>query len=150
MIQFIISVKNISRSKKMAKLIDVEGIGEVYAQKLIAVGIETSEGFLEKGATAKGRQEIAEKSGISEKLILRWANNLDLFRIKGIGSEYADLLEASGVDTVPELAQRKAHNLHEKIVAINEEKKLVRALPGESQVSDWIEEAKQLPRILTY
>lgn len=134
----------------MAKLIDVEGIGEVYAQKLIAAGFETTDEFLKVGATPKGREEIAEKSGISGKLILRWANNIDLFRIKGIGSEYADLLEASGVDTVPELAQRNAHNLHEKIVAVNAEKNLVRALPSESQVSDWVEQAKLLPRILTY
>ena len=102
------------------------------------------------GKTPKGRKEIAEKSGLSETLILKWVNPVDLFRIKGIGSEYADLLEAAGVETVPELAQRKAENLTPKLVAVNEEKKLVRKLPVQSQVEAWIEEAKKLPRVISY
>jgi predicted flap endonuclease-1-like 5' DNA nuclease len=134
----------------MAKLTDVEGIGEVYAQKLKDVGVSTTEALLEIGATAKGRKEIVEKSGISDKLVLEWVNHVDLFRIKGVAEEYADLLEEAGVDTVPELAQRNAQNLLEKMTAVNAEKKLVRRLPVLSQVVDWIEQAKQLPRVINY
>ena len=110
----------------MGKIIDIEGIGPAYAEKLTAVGITTVEALLEKGAHKKDRTSIAETAGISEKLILRWVNCADLFRIKGIGSEYADLLEAAGVDTVMELAQRNAANLTQKMKEVNEEKKLVR------------------------
>ena len=134
----------------MAKIIEVEGIGKVYAQKLIGAGIATTEALLEMGATPKGRKEIAEKTGVGEALILKWVNHVDLFRIKGVASEYSDLLEAGGVDTVPELAQRKAENLYKKLVEVNAAKKLVRKMPVQSQVADWIEQAKQLPRILTY
>jgi len=126
----------------MAQLVTVEGIGEAYAQKLQDAGIATTQALLEKGASPQGRKEIAEKTGISETLILRWVNHVDLFRIKGVGEEYADLLEAAGVDTVPELAQRNPENLHQKLVAVNQEKKLVRQLPNQAQVSDWIEQAR--------
>jgi predicted flap endonuclease-1-like 5' DNA nuclease len=134
----------------MAKLSKVEGIGEFYAQKLRAAGITTTQALLEKGASPQGRTEIAEKTGISGKLILEWVNHVDLFRIKGVGEEYSDLLEAAGVDTVPELAQRNPEHLHQKLVAVNQEKKLVRQLPTQSQVGDWIEQAKRLPRVITY
>ncbi|MEW5871236.1 MAG: DUF4332 domain-containing protein [Chloroflexota bacterium] len=134
----------------MTKLIDIEGIGATYAQKLQDAGIAKAEELLEKGATPKGRKEIAEKSGISDALILEWVNHVDLFRIKGVGEEYADLLEAAGVDTIPELAQRKAENLLKKLEEVNQAKKLVRRLPLQSQVADWIEQAKQLPRVITY
>ena len=134
----------------MAKLSKVEGIGEAYAQKLQAAGVATTEALLEKGATPQGRQEIAEATGISAKLILRWVNHVDLFRISGVGEQYADLLEAAGVDTVPELAQRNAENLYQKLLAVNEEKKLVRRPPTQAQVGGWIEQAKQLPRVITY
>ena len=134
----------------MAKLIEVEGIGEAYAQKLKAAGVGSVEALLKVGATPKGRQELAEKTGVSEKLILEWVNHADLFRIKGIGSEYSDLLEAAGVDTVVELAQRNADSLYQKLVSVNEAKKLVRKLPTASQVADWVRQAKGLPRIVTY
>jgi predicted flap endonuclease-1-like 5' DNA nuclease len=134
----------------MAKLEEIEGVGEKYAQKLASVGIKSTDDLLEMGKTPKGRKEIAEKSGITETLILKWVNHIDLFRIKGVGSEYADLLEAAGVDTVPELAQRKAENLTSKLIAVNEEKKLVRKVPVQSQVETWIEEAKKLARVITY
>lgn len=134
----------------MAKLIDVEGIGEVYAQKLKAAGVGSTEALLKVGATPKGRQELAEKTGVSEKLILEWVNHVDLFRIRGVGSEYSDLLEAAGVDTVPELAQRNPGHLLEKMTAVNAEKKLVRRLPVLSQVQSWVEQAKSLPRQITY
>jgi predicted flap endonuclease-1-like 5' DNA nuclease len=110
----------------------------------------TTQELLEKGATPASRQDIAAKTGISEKLILEWANHADLFRIKGIGEEYADLLEAGGVDTVPELAQRNPENLYEKLVAVNLAKGLVRRLPPLSAVKDWVEQAKTLPRAIQY
>lgn len=134
----------------MADLSTVEGIGETYAKKLMDAGLGSTKALLEKGATPQGRKEIAEKTGISDKLILRWVNHVDLFRVKGIGGEYAELLEAAGVDTVPELAQRKAENLCQKMESVNKEKKLVRKPPTQSQVADWIEQAKKLPRILSY
>jgi predicted flap endonuclease-1-like 5' DNA nuclease len=134
----------------MANIVDVEGIGPAYAKKLEAAGVKTTDALLEKGATPKGRQALAEKAGISDKLILEWVNHVDLYRIKGIGSEYADLLEEAGVDTVPELAQRKAENLLQKMEAANAAKKLVRKMPVLSQVQDWVDQAKKLPRVVTY
>jgi predicted flap endonuclease-1-like 5' DNA nuclease len=132
------------------KLIDIEGVGEVFAAKLKAAGITNTDALLEKGASPKGREEIAAKSGISGDLILRWVNHCDLYRIKGVGSEYADLLEKAGVDTVVELSRRNADSLFEKIVAINTEKKLVRKLPVKSQVANWVEQAKKMPRGINY
>jgi predicted flap endonuclease-1-like 5' DNA nuclease len=134
----------------MTKLTYVEGIGGTYAAKLIEAGIRTAEALLKIGATPKGRKEIAEKSGISEKLILEWVNHVDLFRIKGVGEEYADLLEEAGVDTVVELAQRKAENLLAKMQEVNKEKKLVRQLPVLAQVSSWVEQAKKMERAIHY
>ena len=134
----------------MAKLTKVEGIGEVYAQKLQEAGITTTDALLEQGATPKGREKIAEKTGISGKLILEWANHADLFRIKGVGEEYADLLEAAGVDTVPELAQRNPENLYRKLLKVNEKKERVRQVPSQTQVQGWVEQAQSLPRVITY
>ena len=134
----------------MAKIVDVEGIGPKYAEKFIKAGVSSTEALLKAGATPKGRNDLAEKTGIGDALILKWVNHVDLYRIKGVGSEYSELLEAAGVDTIPELAQRKAGNLIQKIIAVNMEKKLVRKLPVESQVADWIEQAKKLPRVITY
>jgi predicted flap endonuclease-1-like 5' DNA nuclease len=134
----------------MAKIIDAEGIGEVYAGKLADAGITTLEALLEAGASPKGRQELAEKAEISKKLILEWVNHADLYRIKGVAEEYSDLLEEAGVDTVPELAQRNAENLYAKLVETNAAKELVRRLPTQAQVADWIEQAKALPRVITY
>lgn len=134
----------------MAKLEYVEGIGEVYAEKLRAAGITSTEKLLKEGATPKGRKEIAEKAGVSEKLVLEWVNHVDLFRVKGVGQEYADLLEEAGVDTIPELAQRNPENLYQKVVEVNKAKNLVRALPSQKQVADWVEQAKQLPRMINY
>ncbi|MDZ7372583.1 MAG: DUF4332 domain-containing protein [candidate division KSB1 bacterium] len=134
----------------MPALTEVEGIGATYAAKLKEIGIHTTEQLLEKGATPAGRNEIAQQTGISGTLILKWVNHVDLFRIKGIGSEYADLLEAAGVDTVPELARRNPQNLHQALVETNEKRKLVRQLPTLKQVEDWVEQAKKLPRIVQY
>jgi predicted flap endonuclease-1-like 5' DNA nuclease len=134
----------------MAKLTTVEGIGETQAKKLADAGIPTTQALLEAGRTPHGRQEIAEKTGIGDELILDWINRIDLFRVKGIGEEYSDLLEWAGVDTVPELAQRNPEHLHEKLIEVNKEKQLVRQVPGQSQVSDWVAQAKQLPRAIEY
>lgn len=134
----------------MTKIIDIEGIGETYTGQLEKAGVPTTEVLLEKCAAPKGRKELAEATGISGKLILKWANRADLARIKGIGSEYADLLEVAGVDTVPELAQRNAENLYNAMIKANEEKNLVRRLPSQDDVNRWVKEAKELPRILTY
>jgi predicted flap endonuclease-1-like 5' DNA nuclease len=134
----------------MTKLLAIEGIGEVYFGKLAAIGCKSVEALLKAGKTEAGRKELAEKSGISGHLILEWVNRADLFRIKGIGEEYSDLLEAAGVDTVPELAQRRADNLFEKMKLVNAEKKLVRRLPTLGQVAGWIDQAKALPRVVTY
>ncbi len=134
----------------MTHIADIEGIGEIYAKSLADKGITTTEALLEKCATPTGRKALAQETGLSGKLVLKWANRADLARIKGIGSEYADLLEAAGVDTVPALARRNAGNLHKALDSANEEKSLVRKVPAESQVSDWVEQAKGLPRILKY
>ena len=134
----------------MANLEKVEGIGETYAKKLRDAGVGSTDMLLETGSTRKGRDELAAKTGIASKLILEWVNHVDLFRVKGVVEEYADLLEASGVDTVPELAQRRADNLHKKMAEVNAEKKLVRQLPSEKQVQEWIEQAKELPRKIQY
>jgi len=134
----------------MPGIIDIEGIGKTYKEKLAKVDILTTDALLEAGATPKGRKELAEKTGIGEALILEWVNLADLYRIKGVGSEYSDLLEEAGVDTVVELSKRVPKNLHEKIVEINDKKKLVRKLPSESQVADWVDQAKKMDRKVKY
>lgn len=143
-----------SQQEELAKfyydLAYIEGVGPVYAEKLKAIGIDTPRALLERGASSRGRMDIAAASGISDKLVLKWVNHVDLFRIKGVGSEYADLLEAAGVDTVIELATRNPANLYQRLVSTNMEKRLVRKVPFPSQVESWIEQAKSLPRIITY
>lgn len=134
----------------MSKLSIIEGIGESYEKKLKEAGISTVEKLLAACASKKGRAALTEQTGISDKLILKWANHADLARIKGIGGEYAELLEAAGVDTVPELAKRKPDKLVAKIAEVNLDKKLVRKLPASKQVEAWIQQAKELPRVLKY
>ena len=134
----------------MPKLDVIEGIGPVYMAKLREAGIASTEALLKKGATRQGRQELAEKTGLTENQLLEWINHADLFRIKGVGPEYADLLEEAGVDTVPELAQRNPDNLYQKLLEVNAEKKLVRRLPTLDMVKSWVEQAKQLPRVIEY
>ena len=134
----------------MAALTTIEGIGPAYEEKLKAAGVGSCEALLEQGCDKKGRDAICEKSGLSDTLILKWVNHADLMRVKGVGGEYAELLECSGVDTVPELAQRNAANLTAKMAEVNEEKKLVRSLPSEKQVTDWVEQAKGLGRKISH
>ncbi|MDX9990409.1 MAG: DUF4332 domain-containing protein [Anaerolineales bacterium] len=134
----------------MTALTAIEGIASAYATKLKAAGVGSTEALLKAGATAKGRKELAGETGISDKLILEWVNRADLFRVNGIGEEYSDLLETSGVDTVPELAQRNAENLYKKMVEMNEAKKIVRKLPTQNQIQGWIDSAKSLARVVEY
>jgi predicted flap endonuclease-1-like 5' DNA nuclease len=132
------------------KIEDIEGIGATYAAKFHGADVQTTDDLLKKGGTAKGRADLAAATGLTGKQILEWVNRADLYRIDGIGSEYADLLEAAGVDTVAELARRDASNLAEKLKAVNDEKKKVRAVPGADQVEKWIGHAKTLPRAVEY
>jgi predicted flap endonuclease-1-like 5' DNA nuclease len=134
----------------MAKLEYVEGIGALYAGDLRRAGIRSTKSLLERGSTPRGREEIARASGIGSALILEWVNHVDLFRIKGVGEEYADLLEEAGVDTVVELAQRVPDHLHGKMLEINRQKRLVRRPPSLKMVRRWVAQAKSLPRAVYY
>jgi predicted flap endonuclease-1-like 5' DNA nuclease len=129
---------------------EIEGIGKVYGEKLRAAGVKDTEALLARCGTPKEREALAATTGISATLILKFANRADLMRVKGVGEEYADLLEAAGVDTVPELAQRKAANLHAALEAVNAKKKLVRQTPSAKAVGEWIAAAKAMPRRLHY
>ncbi len=134
----------------MTKVIDIEGIGPVYADKLQKAGVQTVEALLEQGYSPAGRKKLVETTGISDKLILKWVNHADLFRIKGVAGQYAELLEKAGVDTVVELSRRKAENLHQKMAEMNTQFNLVDKVPDQTIVAKWIEEAKTLPRKVTY
>lgn len=132
------------------KIIEIEGIGEAYAEKLNTAGVKTTEDLLEKAAAKKGREMLAEETGIPEKLILKWANHADLFRIKGIAGQFAELLEAAGVDTVKELRHRVPANLHAKLVEVNDARNLCNRVPAESEIARMIEQAKELDPKMTY
>ena len=134
----------------MPNVIDIEGIGRVYSQKLHDAGVATTEALLEKGATPQARKSLSEKTGIGHKLILKWVNRADLFRLKGVGEQYSDLLAGAGVDTVLELAQRRPDHLHQKLVETNQAKRLVRVVPGPEQVAEWVQQAHKLPRVVSY
>lgn len=132
------------------KIEDVEGIGPALGEKFRAAGVKDTDSLLQNALTAAQRKALAEKTGLSEGRILKFANMVDLYRISGVGSEYSELLEAAGVDTVPELAQRNAANLVQAMAAVNQEKKLTRQVPTESEVGRWIEQAKALPRMIEH
>lgn len=134
----------------MTAIIDIEGIGETYAAKLKEAGISSVEALLTAGNTPKGRDALAAQTGIAGKLILKWVNHADLFRIHGVAGQFAELLEAAGVDTVAELARRNAQNLQEALASTNEAKKLAGTTPSLAQVEKWIAEAKDLPRGVEY
>lgn len=129
---------------------EIEGIGDGYESKLEAKGIKTTDDYLNACADPTGRKHVANDTGISEKLILQWANQADLMRLNGVGKQFAELLEAAGVDTVKELKHRNAANLAEKVKEINDAKNLSRTTPSASQLEEWIEQAKTLPALLTY
>ena len=132
------------------KIIDIEGVGEVYAEKLIAAGINKVSELLEKCAAPKGRKELAEATGISEKLILKWTNHADLFRINGVGPQFAELLEAAGVDTVKEFRHRVAEILQPKLAEVNEQKNICNRVPAVSEIQKMIDQAKELEPKMTY
>lgn len=134
----------------MASIDTIEGIAHKQATSLRKARIRTVEALLKKGSTRKGRREIAAATGISENLILEWVNRADLMRVRGVGEEYSDLLEAAGVDTVKELRRRNAANLLATMLAVNNTKRLVRRLPTEAMVQRWVDHASQLEAIVTY
>jgi predicted flap endonuclease-1-like 5' DNA nuclease len=128
----------------------VEGIGPVYGEKLNEAGIDMVMDLLKRGATRKGRAELVEATGIAAGLIMKWVNQADLYRVKGIGKQFGELLEAAGVDTVPELAQRNPVNLFNKLSEVNAEKKLAGRAPHQGEVESWVAQAKDLPRVIEY
>lgn len=132
------------------KIEDIEGIGPVLGEKFRSAGVKDTDALLKNALTAAQRKVLAEKAGLSEARVLKFANMADLYRINGVGSEYAELLEVSGVDSVPELATRNAANLTQAMATVNQEKKLTRQVPTESEVVKWIEQAKGLPRMLEH
>ena len=134
----------------MAKVIEIEGVGAAYAEKLAAAGVVTTAQLLEKCAAPAGRKALEEATGISGALILKWTNHADLFRVKGVGPQFAELLEAAGVDTVKELKHRVAANLQAKMEEVNAEKNLVNRVPSEKELAKMIAEAKELPAAVEY
>lgn len=128
----------------------IESIGGASAQKLKKLGVTSTQTLLNIGASPKGRQALAEEVGIDQRRVLDWVNLADLVRIKGVGEGYMDLLSEAGVDTVPELARRNPANLHQKMLEINELKRLVRRPPSQVEVEDWVAQAKELPRVINY
>jgi predicted flap endonuclease-1-like 5' DNA nuclease len=132
------------------KISDIEGIGPVHTKKLAKAGLRSVEALLKNGASVKGRKEIAMASGIDETLVLEWVNRADLFRIKGVGRQFSDLLEKTGVDTVVELSKRVPARLYAKMLEVNQAKNLVNAMPGVKKVEGWVAQAKKLPRVVTY
>ena len=132
------------------KIQEIEGIGPAYAEKLAAADIDTTDELLKLCCDAKGRKATAEKTGVSEPQLLKWANMADLMRISGIGSEFSELLEAAGVDTVKELRNRNAGNLAAKMAEVNEQKKLTRTVPSEKTVAGWVDQAKSMDPLITH
>lgn len=132
------------------KIEDIEGIGPVTGEKFRAAGVTDTDTLLARATTRAARKALAEATGVSEAQVLKFANMADLYRVKGVGSEYAELLEAAGVDSVPELARRTPANLTPAMAQVNEQKKLVRRVPTESEVAAWIEHAKTLPRAVEH
>jgi len=132
------------------KIDEIEGIGPAYGEKLHAAGIDTTDDLLSQCAKPAGRKQVAEKTGLSEKHILGWTNMADLMRVSGVGRQYAELLEASGVDTIKELRNRNAENLATKMDEVNGEKKLAKATPSKTTVEDWIAQAKTTEPLIEY
>jgi len=132
------------------KIEEIEGIGASYAEKLNAVGISTTDELLKCCATPTGRKKVSEETGISPKHILTWTNHADLMRINGIAGQFAELLEAAGVDTVKELSHRNAANLTAALESTNEQRHLCGRVPAQSEVQRMIDQAKQMPPMVEY
>ncbi|MDA9951010.1 DUF4332 domain-containing protein [Oligoflexaceae bacterium] len=126
------------------KISSIEGIGPAFAEKLGGAGITTVESLLKHGSTKKGRKQVASDAGVNESTLLNWVNMADLFRIQGVGGQFAELLKASGVDTAKELSKRNADKLHNKLLHINKEKRLTRVVPSPEKIADFIDHAKKL------
>lgn len=135
----------------MSKSIEmIEGIGSKTGASLRNAGVRTVEKLLETACSKKGRKELAAAAGLNEKVLLRCVNMADLFRINGVASQYAELLEAAGVDTVKELRNRNSDNLAAKMAEVNAAKKLTRVTPSANVVAKWVAQAKVLPPKVTY
>ncbi len=140
----------------MASVEAIEGIGPAYAARLKAQGLRTTAALLARGSTKRGREDLAAAAGLSERLILEWVNRADLMRVKGIGPQFSDLLEAAGVDSVPELANRNPANLADKMEEVNDAsiersgRSIVRRVPSAKEVTDWVAQARKLPRVVTH
>lgn len=132
------------------KVEKIEGVGPKYAAMLAKAGIKNTKQLLDRAATRKGRKEVSQATGVDEALVLKWANMCDLMRIKGVGEEFSELLEVAGVDTVKELAKRRADNLRQAMVDANGKRKLVRQLPSLGQLESWVKQAKELPPVMSY
>ena len=132
-------------------IVEVEGIGATHQESLRGAGVGTTDDLLERGATASGRADLAAQTGIGASQILEWVNHVDLMRIDGVGSEYSDLLEAAGVDSTAELAQRNAANLAQTFQELDAARPdWIRSLPSEATVAGWIAQAKALPKIVSH
>jgi predicted flap endonuclease-1-like 5' DNA nuclease len=142
--------RSLPNAQNMSHINTIEGIGPSHTKKFAELGVTTVEHLLKAGATPKGRKDLATKTGFHEHHLLKWVNQADLFRIKGVGRQYAELLQASGVDSVKELAQRKPDHLHEKLKTSNETKRQVHIVPNLTSLTNWIAEAKKLPRVVSY
>ncbi|MCP4308234.1 MAG: DUF4332 domain-containing protein [bacterium] len=134
----------------MASIDTIEGISHKQATSLRKAKIRTVEALLKKGSTKMGRGDVAAATGVSEKLLLEWVNRADLMRVRGVGEEYSDLLEAAGVDTVKELRRRNPGNLLASVMEVNAKKLLVRRLPTEAMVQRWVEHAGELDPVVKY
>jgi predicted flap endonuclease-1-like 5' DNA nuclease len=134
----------------MTNIEEIEGIGPAIGAKLSAAGVKTVEALLTEGGSAAGRAKLAAAAGVETGRLLEWVNRADLMRINGVGSEFSDLLEAAGVDTVKELATRNAANLTATMDELNTTRKIVRRTPSEAEVGKWVAEAKTLPAAITY
>lgn len=132
------------------KIEEIEGVSGAYGQKLSAAGVSTVESLLDRAGKKRSRKALAEATGISETMILKWVNRADLMRVRGIGSEYSDLLEAVGVDSPLELSHRVAGHLHSKMEEVNTARKLVRRVPTEAEITTWISEAKAMPKMVEH
>lgn len=134
----------------MTTLKEIEGIGSAYAEKLNKAGVRGTSGLLKMGGTKKGRQNLAKSTGFNTKTILGWVNRADLFRVKGIGTQYSDLLESAGVDTVVELSNRRPEALLEAMAKANKKLNKVNQMPALSLVKAWVKNAKSLKRAVEY
>lgn len=140
--------KTLKQNTMAYKIIDIEGIGDAYAAKLNAAGVKTTDDLLDSCATRAGRRKMAEATGISEKLILRWTNHADLFRINGVAGQFAELLEAAGVDTIKEFRHRVPANLYAKMEEVNAEKNLCNRIPSVKEIEKMVAQAKEMePRV---